>query len=72
MEAVFAKGDRCCGQVLYEAWRLGCRFDGWTEHFRYDLWRQAFRNCRLVPEMIANRALSYETPLPWDHLSTGG
>lgn len=71
LEAVFAKGDRCCGQVLYEAWRLGCRFDGWTEHFRYDLWRQAFRNCRLVPEMIANRALSYETPLPWDHLSTG-
>lgn len=71
LEAVFAKGDRRCGQVLYEAWRLGCRFDGWTEHFRYDLWRQAFRNCRLVPEMIANRALSYETPLPWDHLSTG-
>ena len=28
MEATFARGDRRMGRVLYEAWKLGCKFDG--------------------------------------------
>jgi radical SAM family uncharacterized protein len=71
LEAVFAKGDRRLGKVLLEAWRLGCRFDGWSEHFRYDLWREAFQKTGLVPEEIANQSLTYEDALPWDHLDTG-
>ncbi len=43
VEAVFARGDRRLGAALERAWRLGCRFDGWSEHFRYDLWLEAFR-----------------------------
>ncbi len=71
LEAVFAKGDRRLGAVLYEAWHLGCRFDGWSEHFRYDLWREAFERTGVVPEEIANKALTYHDALPWDHLQTG-
>jgi len=71
LEAVFAKGDRRLGAVLWEAWHLGCRFDGWSEHFRYDLWREAFAKTGVVPEEIANKPLTYEDALPWDHLKTG-
>jgi radical SAM family uncharacterized protein len=71
LEAVFAKGDRRLGAVLYEAWQLGCRFDGWSEHFRYDLWREAFAKTGVVPEEVANKPLTYEDALPWDHLQTG-
>ena len=71
LEAVFAKGDRRLGAVLWEAWHLGCRFDGWSEHFRYDLWRKAFANTEVVPEEVANKPLTYQDALPWDHLHTG-
>jgi radical SAM superfamily enzyme YgiQ (UPF0313 family) len=42
-EAVFARGDRRLGAALERAWALGCRFDGWNDHFRYDLWQKAFQ-----------------------------
>ena len=71
MEAVFAKGDRRLGQVLLAAWRLGCRFDGWSEYFRYEKWREAFRQAGIEPEQIANLPLEFTTPLPWDHLDSG-
>jgi len=36
LEAVFARGGRECAQLLEEAWREGCRFDGWSEMFSFD------------------------------------
>jgi len=71
LEAVFSRGDRRLGAVLVAAWRLGCRFDGWSEHFRLDLWLQAFADCGLDPAFYANRRRSYTEVLPWDHLGAG-
>jgi len=71
LEAVFAKGDRRLGRVLIEAWRRGCRFDGWSEHFRYETWLEAFREVGIVPEQIANIPIDTDSPLPWDHLESG-
>ncbi len=69
MEAVFARGDRRLGAVLERAWRLGARFDGWTERFRGDLWEQAFKDEGLDPSFYAGRERPLEEVLPWDHLS---
>ena len=44
LEGVFARGDRRVSKVLLEAYKLGCIYDSWGEHFRYDLWMQAFEN----------------------------
>ena len=44
LEAVFAKGDRRLGAVLLEAFRRGCYFDSWEEHFHFDIWLQVFRD----------------------------
>lgn len=71
LEAVFAKGDRRLGNVLIEAQRLGCRFDGWDEHFDYEKWLQAFNNCGVDPEFYAYRKIDHAEVLPWDHIDIG-
>ena len=71
IEACFALGDRRLSRVLYRAWELGCRLDGWTEEFHYDLWRQAFEDCGLSIDFYAHRERSLEEVLPWDHIDSG-
>src|SRR5215831_1283770 len=36
LEGIISRGDRSLGRVIERAWRMGCRFDGWTEHFSFD------------------------------------
>ncbi len=71
LEGVFARGDRRLSRVLKEAHRLGCRFDGWGEHFRFDLWKRAFDSCGLSMEFYANRRRAFSEILPWDHIDSG-
>lgn len=71
LEAVFAKGDRRLGPVLARAVELGCRFDGWSDHFQYQLWMKAFADCNVDPHWYANRAVALDETLSWEHLSPG-
>jgi len=71
LEGVFARGDRRLCRVLIEAHRLGCRFDGWGEHFRFDLWKRAFDSCGLSMEFYASRRRAFSEVLPWDHVDSG-
>ncbi|MGD0153852.1 MAG: TIGR03960 family B12-binding radical SAM protein [Thermacetogeniaceae bacterium] len=71
LEAVLARGDRRLAAVLVEAWRRGCRFDGWTEHFHFDRWQESFRTVGLDPEFYAVRKLAYDEVLPWDLIDAG-
>ena len=71
LEGVFARGDRRLSRVLIEAQSLGCRFDGWGEHFRFDLWEKAFESCGLSMEFYANRSRAVSEVLPWDHIDSG-
>lgn len=71
LEAVFARGDRHLGSVLYRAWELGCRFDSWGEHFKFDAWLKAFDDCGIDPAFYANRKRNEDEVLPWDHIDVG-
>ena len=71
LEACFAVGDRRMADVLYRAWELGCKLDGWNDQFRYDLWMQAFRDCGVDPAFYANRPRGAEELLPWDFIDIG-
>ena len=71
IEAIFAKGDRRLGDVLYRAWEKGCKFDGWGEYFYMDWWMEAFQDCGLDPEFYAYREIPYNEILPWDHIFSG-
>ena len=70
MEGVFARGDRRLAPVLVRAVELGCRFDGWGEHFSPERWHQAFADCGIQPEWYLRRR-SLDEVLPWDHLDCG-
>lgn len=70
MEGVFARGDRRLAPVLVRAVELGCRFDGWHEHFSLDRWLQAFADCGVQPEWYLRRR-GLDEVLPWDHLDCG-
>ncbi len=71
LEAIFAKGDRRLGKVIYDAWCKGCNFDGWSEHFRFDLWMDAFKENGLDPDFYALRRRDYDEVMPWDHMDYG-
>lgn len=68
MEAVFSRGDRRVCKALLKAWELGCKFDGWAEHFRYETWLEAFRSSGVDDGYYTYFEGKPEMPLPWDHL----
>lgn len=71
LEAVFARGDRKLAKVLIRAWELGCRFDGWNEHFDFTKWQEAFADCGIDPDYYATRNRSYDEIMPWEHINVG-
>ena len=71
LEACFALGDRRMADVLYRAYELGCKLDGWSEQMRYDLWMQAFEDTGIDPAFYANRAKGEDEILPWDFIDIG-
>ena len=71
LEAALARGDRRLGEVIERAWRAGCRFDAWDEHFKPAAWSEAFASAGVNQDDYANRALDFDSPLPWDHMDSG-
>lgn len=71
LEAVFARGDRRVGSALVRAFELGCRFDGWTEHFDYSKWLQAFADTGINPDFYTQRVREKDEYLPWDIIDCG-
>jgi len=70
MEGVFARGDRRLAPVIVRAVELGCRFDGWGDHFSLERWQRAFDECDIQPEWYLRRR-GLDEVLPWDHLDCG-
>ena len=70
LEGVFARGDRRLSRLLIEAHALGCRFDGWWEHFDRLKWLQAFENAGVEPTFY-HRRRELDELLPWDHIDCG-
>ena len=68
LEAVFARGDRRLGRVIFEAWKRGAKFDGWQDIFNFTLWSESFAATGIDPLFYANRERSGEEILPWDFI----
>ncbi len=71
LEGIFARGDRRLANALIEAWRMGARFDAWSEQYKMDLWQTAFATCGLNPDFYLLRSRRMEEALPWDHIRCG-
>ena len=71
LEGVLARGDRRLSAVLYSAYKKGCKFDSWDEHFKFDAWMEAFEKNNLDPYFYTQRRRDFSEVLPWDHLDYG-
>lgn len=71
LEGAISRGDRRLSQVIYQAWKDGARFDGWTDHFKNDVWLAAFAKCGIDIAVYNQRARAKEEGLPWEHTTPG-
>ncbi len=71
LEGTLARGDRRLSAVIHQAWKNGCKFDGWTDHFNFEAWQAAFDSCGIDPGSYIYRTRGYNEALPWDFIDTG-
>jgi len=71
LEGLWARGDRRLARLLATAWELGCRFDGWSDHFDFGRWQTALNQTGVEPQYYLTRKRQVTEPLPWDHIDTG-
>ncbi len=70
-EAWLSRGDRRMGEVIYQAWKRGAKFDAWREHFDFQAWMDAFQEVGLDPDFYTHRQRATDEAFPWDHINAG-
>lgn len=70
LEAALARGDSRQSLVIETAYRMGAKFDGWTEYFDWKTWQRAFEECGLTFEEYTG-ARDIDSELPWDYIDMG-
>ena len=70
LEGVIARGDRRLGDVIFQTWKLGAKFDSWSDQFKFDLWENAFQQCQIDAKFYTQQR-EIDELLPWDHISKG-
>jgi len=71
IEGLFARGDRRLSGLLVDAYKKGCKFDGWGDRFQYGLWKKAFSDQELDTDSYITCVRDVTDWLPWDHIDTG-
>jgi radical SAM family uncharacterized protein len=69
LEGVLTRGDRRVAPALEEAWRRGCRLDGWKECLKPDVWWQTFADLGIDTSWYSQRTRPVTEVLPWDHVN---
>lgn len=69
LEGILTRGDRRVAVALEEAWRRGCRLDGWTECFQPEIWWQTFADLGIDTAFYSQRYRPMDELLPWDHIN---
>ncbi|MCB2229994.1 TIGR03960 family B12-binding radical SAM protein [bacterium] len=70
LTAIISRGDRSMADTIEAAFRKGCRFDAWSEHFQWEKWQEAFAETGVDIE-ASLRAIGFDRALPWDHIHKG-
>ncbi|NNK01792.1 MAG: DUF2344 domain-containing protein [Desulfatitalea sp.] len=71
LEGMISRGDRRVADIIENAWRLGCIFDGWSDRFDANRWQHAINESGISAEHFTKRARELDEPLPWDHMDSG-
>jgi hypothetical protein len=67
LEGVFSRGDQRVGELLFEAWGRGARFDAWEDRCLPEVWRKVLAEARWNVEALACRSRALEDKLPWEN-----
>lgn len=70
LEGVLSRGDRRLSQVIYLAFKKGCRFDAWSNYFCFEKWEAAFKEADINPELYLQEKTENEL-LAWDFIDLG-
>jgi radical SAM family uncharacterized protein/radical SAM-linked protein len=70
LEGVFSRGDRRLAPALEAAYRKGALFTSWSDHLHLEPWLEAFAETGVDAEAYL-AARDPDSPLPWDHLTSG-
>ncbi len=70
LEGIISRGGSETGALIEQAYRLGCRFDGWSDRFRFDLWEEALRRTGIDAE-ASLRKRPYSEIFPWEPIDCG-
>jgi radical SAM family uncharacterized protein/radical SAM-linked protein len=70
LEGILSRGGEEVGGLVETAFRLGCRFDGWSDRFRFDFWEEAMRKTGIDPESYLRERPLTEV-FPWERIESG-
>lgn len=70
-EAIFARGDRRCAELLLSAHEAGCTLDAWGENYRRDTWNRLLDEWNIDYRFYTERERPYDEVLPWDVIDSG-
>ena len=71
LETWLSRGDRRLGQVIFNAWQNGARFDAWGDQLNIQAWRDAFQQAGIDPLFYSQRERQLDEVFPWEHISIG-
>lgn len=71
VEGALSKMGRDGFELIYRAWKNGCKFDAWTSEFNFDGWNAAAESLGYSLSDIATETFDIQVKLPWDHTSPG-
>ena len=66
VEAVLARGDRRCSELLTAAHRAGCVLDGWSDLFDKEKWSTVLDEWSMDYRFFSDREHGADEFLPWD------
>ncbi len=70
LEGILSRGGEETAALIETAFRLGCRFDGWSDRFRFEIWEEALRRTGIDRNAsLQERPLA--EPFPWERIDTG-
>lgn len=71
LEGALSRGGSHVAAVLERAWKMGARFDAWSEMHDTQLWADAFTAEGYDLDAEATHVFDDFAELPWDHIRAG-
>lgn len=71
LEGLFARGDRRLAKSIYDAYKRGCVFDSWSEHFKNNIWLEVLEENGIDISFYTSRERCEDEIFPWDFIDIG-